>query len=134
MEATKRYPPEPTSAAGDFFVEHNCCTSCGVPQVVAPDLVGWVEEPLNHCFWKKQPESPGELERAFKIFDGQELGCHRYAGSDPEIQKRVGYDQCDNPLSRNPFSSEYWGGRVRSAADHSERPSLLSRVFRRNRS
>ena len=29
-------------------------------------------------------------------FDGQEVGCHRYAGHDPEIQVRVGLENCDH--------------------------------------
>jgi hypothetical protein len=95
-DTTKRYVAEPTSAPGDFYVEYNCCTSCGYPQVLAPDLIGWVDAPMNHCYWMKQPETSSELDQAFKVFDGQELGCHRYAGLDPEIQRRVGYDQCDN--------------------------------------
>jgi hypothetical protein len=35
------------------------------------------------------------MQRAFAIFDGQEVACHRYAGHDPEIQKRVGVENCD---------------------------------------
>jgi hypothetical protein len=87
---------EPTSVPGDFYVENHCCTSCGVPQAVAPDLVGWIDEEMSRCYWKKQPETREELRQAFAIFDGQELGCHRYAGHDPEIQARVGRENCDN--------------------------------------
>jgi hypothetical protein len=142
VESTKRFIPEPTSVPGDFYVEYNCCTSCGVPQAVAPDLIGWVETPINHCYWKKQPETPGELERALKIFDGQELGCHRYSGHDPEIQHRVGYDQCDYPLPMrtrtlvrlSSVHSEHWGERVVQASKARPRVSLWSRLFRRKRS
>jgi len=98
MDSTKRFEPEPTSASGDFYVEKHCCTSCGVPQAVAPDLVGWVDEGASHCYWKKQPTTADEMQRAFAIFDGQELGCHRYAGRDPDIQARVGSGQCDYPV------------------------------------
>jgi hypothetical protein len=91
--------PEPTSAPGDFYVDSNCCTACGVPQVVAPDLVGWTAEKIPQCRWKKQPSAPAEFQQAFAIFDSQELGCHRYAGTDPEIQKRVGIENCDFPLA-----------------------------------
>jgi hypothetical protein len=90
--------PERTSAPGDFYVETECCTSCGVPQVAAPDLVGWTDGEYPVCRWIKQPSTPTELEQAFSIFDGQELGCHRYAGTDPEIQKRVGSENCDHPV------------------------------------
>jgi hypothetical protein len=62
--------------------------------------VGWVdEEKMNHCRWKKQPSTREELEQAFAIFDGQELGCHRYAGTDPAILQRIGFDSCDFPVN-----------------------------------
>jgi hypothetical protein len=96
---TPTHTPEPTSAPGDFYVENECCISCGVPQAVAPDLVGWTDDSeMSHCRWKKQPSTYGELQQAFAIFDGQEVGCHRYAGIDPEIQQRVGIENCDYPL------------------------------------
>ncbi|HEY9126263.1 MAG TPA: hypothetical protein VIM62_04010, partial [Acidobacteriaceae bacterium] len=50
---------EEQSAPGDFYVESGCCISCGVPQAVAPDLVGWIEdEKFLRCYWIKQPETP----------------------------------------------------------------------------
>jgi hypothetical protein len=55
---------------------------------------------MSHCYWKKQPETHDEMRQAIKIFDAQELGCHRYAGVDPEIQARVGRENCDRPLPR----------------------------------
>jgi hypothetical protein len=85
----------PDSARGDFYAEADCCISCGVPQAAAPDLVGWTDDTSSQCYWKKQPETPEELEYAFDVFDGQELGCHRYAGRDPEIQLRIGSGSCD---------------------------------------
>jgi len=100
MESKKRYERDPFSAPGDFYRENQCCTSCGIPEVVAPDLIGRVEERYTECFWKKQPETKAELERAFAIFEGQELGCFRYAGHDPAIQARIGSEFCD-----------YWDGR-----------------------
>lgn len=100
MDSIKRFEPEPTSAPGDFYVENHCCVTCGVPQVVAPDLVGWVDGDASHCYWKKQPTTADEMQRAFAIFDGQELSCHRYAGLDPDIQARVGLEQCDFPAQQ----------------------------------
>jgi hypothetical protein len=90
---------EPTSVSGDFYVENHCCTSRGVPQVVAPDLVGWTDEGTGHCYWKKQPETREDLRQAFATFYGQELGCHRYAGYDSEIHARIGSENCDNAPS-----------------------------------
>ena len=95
MSGEKRYLPEPTSAPGDFYVVNGECIACGIPHVVAPELVGWVDATEMHCRWKKQPEDESELQQAFAIFDSQEAGCHRYAGSDPDIIKRIGEDNCD---------------------------------------
>ena len=93
LSLPERYP---LSAPGDFYVERDQCAGCGVPEAVAPDLITHIEEPY-HCYWKKQPKTDFELEQAFKIFDGQELGCHRYAGTDPKIQARIGVNSCDHP-------------------------------------
>ena len=71
---------------------------CGVPQAVAPDLVEWTDDTKMHCRWKKQPSTESDLQQAFAIFDGQELGCHRYAGNDLAIQRRIGISNCDYPL------------------------------------
>jgi len=53
MACVPRFTPHPKSAPGDFYVEKGQCLACGVPHVVAPDLVGWADEKIPHCFWKK---------------------------------------------------------------------------------
>jgi hypothetical protein len=83
------------SGSGDFYVQDTCCTSCGVPQSIAPDLVGWTDENLPQCYWLKQPQTADELDRAVKIIHTQELGCHRYSGSDPAILQRLPAGDCD---------------------------------------
>jgi len=72
----------------DFYVQPGCCTSCGVPQSVAPDLVGWTNENHPQCYWLKQPENAAEMNQAIKLFQTQELGCHRYSGNDPAVVPR----------------------------------------------
>jgi len=103
--------PEPQlqSAPGDFYVENECCVGCGVPQVVAPDLVGWNNDKYPSCYWKKQPETQDEMRQAFAIFDGQEVGCHRYAGHDPAILARVGSENCDYPPPGSVFTNATTG-------------------------
>ena len=118
---------EPVSVPGDFYVESHCCTSCGVPQAVAPSLVGWKDEPMSHCYWMKQPETHEELHQAFLILDGQELGCHRYAGRDPEIQARLGPENCDNAF---PNLKAWWPARIQHLHFLApERKSWIRRVF-----
>ena len=87
----------PSSAKGDFYVENGCCTRCGVPETLAPDLIGGSAGKSEHCYWKKQPETPDEIDRAIAILATQELGCHRYAGVDREILRRIDPENCDYP-------------------------------------
>lgn len=98
MSSIPKLTPHPMSAPGDFYVEDGQCLACGVPHVVAPDLVGWTDEKVLHCFWKKQPNTPAELERAIAVLDAQELGCHRYAGTDRSILDRISPANCDYPM------------------------------------
>src|SRR5580692_5000943 len=87
----------PNSAPGDFYVQNGCCTSCGVPETRAPDLIGGSAEKGEHCYWKKQPKAPDEIDRAIDVLRTQDLGCHRYAGKNPEILKRLSPEDCDYP-------------------------------------
>jgi len=96
-QAKERHP---LSVVADLYVKKRCCTACGVPDVTAPDLIGWTDEKVSHCYWRRQPETEAELEQAFKLLDHQELGCHRYAGTDPKIQARIGRESCDHPVIR----------------------------------
>ena len=36
--------PKTGQTMAGFYVEEGCCMSCGVPQSIAPELVGWREE------------------------------------------------------------------------------------------
>jgi hypothetical protein len=128
MACVPRFTPHPKSAPGDFYVEKGQCLACGVPQVVAPDLVGWTDEKVQHCFWKKQPETPAELERAIAILEAQELECHRYAGTDPAILKRVSSSYCDYPMQSPTISQQADPTPLFTLLDES--PSLLARAWR----
>ncbi|HEV8145382.1 MAG TPA: hypothetical protein VGP79_03335, partial [Bryobacteraceae bacterium] len=83
------------SAPGDFYVVNGECMSCGAPHEVAPDLIGWADAGLTHCIWKKQPETEAELQQALRAFDASCICGYRYAGSDPDIMVRIGFDNCD---------------------------------------
>jgi len=96
--AERKFASHPNSVPGDFYVEYECCISCGVPQSLAPDLVAWTDEKSPHCYWRKQPATRAEFNRAIKALSAQELGCHRYAGTDPEILARIEPELCDYPL------------------------------------
>lgn len=108
MASVPKFTPHPKSAPGDFYVEKGQCLACGVPHVVAPDLIGWADEKMQHCFWKRQPETPAEVERAIAVLEAQELECHRYSGTDPAILIRVPTTCCDYPMpsQREPEQAE----------------------------
>src|SRR3954466_5871468 len=102
MACAPKFTPHPKSAPGDFYVVKGECLACGVPHVVAPDLVGWTDEELSHCFWKKQPETPSELERAIAVVQAKEVVCPPYAGSDPAIPSRFFSRCCDYRIQPRP--------------------------------
>jgi hypothetical protein len=130
MPGVPKFVPHPKSAPGDFYVEKGQCLACGVPHVVAPDLVGWTDEKYPHCFWKKQPETPAELERAIKVLDAQELGCHRYSGTDPAILDRLLSTYCDYP-NRTPLASQQADPEPPHFALLNDRLGLLARMWRK---
>jgi hypothetical protein len=119
----------------DFYVQRECCTACGVPQVIAPDLVGWSDEAYPHCIWVKQPQTADELDRAIKIVHAQELGCHRYSGSDPAILERLPPEECDHLHPLKPpayFSSS--GPAPNFSLSVSAEGGFLRRLWRKFRS
>jgi hypothetical protein len=81
----------PANVPGDFYVEDGCCTMCEVPFTVAPDLFGTCQDPKGypHCFVKRQPDSPAELDQMISAIRYAELQCIRYRGSDRLIQLRL---------------------------------------------
>jgi hypothetical protein len=70
------------------------CLICCVPEAEAPDLIGFYEDPSgghgnSHCYFKKQPETPEELERAVDAMSVACCGAYRYGGNDPDILRRL---------------------------------------------
>jgi hypothetical protein len=84
--------------------------ACGVPHVLAPELMDCTDEKYWHCFWKRQPVTPKELDQAIAVLLTQELGCHKYTGTDPEILRRLPPECCDyflpQPFVSATFSSD----------------------------
>jgi hypothetical protein len=74
------------NVVGDFYVENGCCTICGLPQALAPDLFG---EDSEQCYVRKQPTDSTELARMLEVLYGQELGCIRYGGRDLGVIKTI---------------------------------------------
>ena len=83
--------PYPLNVPGPFYVENGMCIICRVPEHEAPDLIGFDEAPsgTGHCYFKKQPETSEELERAINAMSVACCGAHCYRGDDPEIIRRL---------------------------------------------
>lgn len=87
----------PENVPGDFYVEDECCMSCGMPTTVAPDLFGYAED--GHCFVKTQPRTAGDHMRMISAILVADSGCIRYKGRNPTVQSQLinagEGDQCD---------------------------------------
>jgi hypothetical protein len=104
MEKRRRYP---LNVDGDFYVEDGMCMACTAPEHEAPELIFFDPEATAgyHCFFKRQPKTPEEIERAITAVA---VGCCagvRYAGIDPTIICRLlelGVpDTCDQVVREN---------------------------------
>jgi hypothetical protein len=85
-------PPYPKNAPGPFYVQSECCIACSAPEQEAPDLMDHGEWPDGeegyHCYFKRQPETPDEVERAISACVVSCVRAVRYAGNNPKILKR----------------------------------------------
>jgi hypothetical protein len=104
--SVRRHKAYPENAPGDFYVICDECIICDVPRYYVPDLIGRHDDPSgtgteSHCYFKKQPESTYEVNRAVKAVSFNCCGTYRYAGSDPEIKNKLRDAGCgeaiDNP-------------------------------------
>jgi ferredoxin len=98
MKNRKEKPRYAENAAGPFYVEKDLCIACRNPEQVAPDLIGFVEsstQTTSHCYFKRQPETPEELERAIQAVATNCCGSYRYAGNDSSVRTRLNELGCD---------------------------------------
>src|SRR5687767_4801142 len=90
----KQREPYPLNVPGPFYVENGLCITCRVPEYEAPDLIGFYEDPSgtnrkSHCYFKKQPETPEEMERAINAMSVACCGAYNYAGDDLDLIQRL---------------------------------------------
>jgi ferredoxin len=83
----KSFLPYPKNSPGPFYVEKDCCISCQAPYQEAPDLMAH-DEDGGHCFFRQQPETPEEVERAIRACRISCVSAVRYSGDAPEILRR----------------------------------------------
>lgn len=86
-------PPtrHPQNAPGPFFVENDCCIACGAPEREAPDLMAHEdsEETGYHCYFRKQPSTPEQLDQAIRAVWVSCCGAVQYGGEDPDVLRRL---------------------------------------------
>lgn len=84
-------PPEryPENSIGDFYVENQVCITCGAPEAEAPDLIEHSKLEYGHCYFKKQPTTADELDRAINAMQVSCIAGIRYGGKDKAILKRL---------------------------------------------
>jgi hypothetical protein len=88
-----------SNAEGDFYVLDQCCIACTAPEHEAPELMA--HDDTDHCYFKRQPETPDELDRAIMAVAVGCCGAVRYGGRDGRIIERIvtlcpGEDLCDH--------------------------------------
>ena len=88
--------PDPNNVPGDFYVQCESCIHCGAPEAEAPDLM---EMTHTGCYFKKQPETEEETERAINALTVSCISAVRYRGTNKEILMRIidlgGKEECD---------------------------------------
>ncbi|WP_298537862.1 ferredoxin [uncultured Algibacter sp.] len=96
----ERYPE---NSKGDFYVENQACITCGAPESVAPDLIEHSKLEHGHCYFKRQPTTADELDRAISAMQVSCIAGVRYGGKDQEILKRLSdlnlQAECDYTLT-----------------------------------
>jgi hypothetical protein len=80
----------PKNAPGDFYAVTSDCICIGAcaPVEVAPDLMGYQEEPEG-CYFARQPQTDEEVGRAIDAVLAAFVDNLRYGGSDPTILGRI---------------------------------------------
>lgn len=97
MDNRKRHP---LNADGDFFVEYDMCLACDAPYSEVPELMEYDKN--MHCYFKRQPQTPEELEHAINAVRVSCIEAVLYEGNDPEILKKVKTTPCMNRVEEFP--------------------------------
>jgi len=82
----------------EFHIMEDLCLTCRAPEAVAPDLIGFYDDPdpgKSHCYLKKQPSSPEEFARAVEAVRACCCGAYRYRGSNAVVRRSLGWDSVD---------------------------------------
>ena len=85
---------------GDFYVVDGDCITCGAPEAEAPDLIKHQKGEYGHCYFKRQPETEDEINRAINAVAVSCISGLRYRGTNENILMKLyeigEQNQCDN--------------------------------------
>jgi hypothetical protein len=82
------------NAPGDFYVEAGSCTRCCLVHGEAPDLLNDPQQPFQECYFRRQPQTPAEIDQAISAISVSEMSALRYGGSDPTIIEKLRAAKC----------------------------------------
>jgi len=95
----------PENVPGDFYVEANVCLQCCLAHAEAPDLMNDAEVDFEECYFRRQPNTEAEVQRAINAIWVSELSALRYGGTDQAILLRlheIGHGHCcDNKVDQS---------------------------------
>jgi len=92
----------PENSKGDFYVENQVCITCRAPEAEAPDLIEHSKFEYGHCYFKKQPQTPDELDRAISAMQVSCIAGIRYSGKDEAVLKRLYKLGLENECDHKP--------------------------------
>jgi hypothetical protein len=95
-----------TQKSGDttgIYIETECCTSCGVPWTLAPEVF---EDGEASCLVKRQPVGATELRKTLRVLRTQDLNCIRYGGRDPRALALLEAADCGEACDRAGADSD----------------------------
>ncbi|GDX78387.1 hypothetical protein LBMAG42_01980 [Deltaproteobacteria bacterium] len=85
----------PANAAGDWYVEDECCLTCAVPVTIAPTLFRWVRSAgvdgtdTESCVVARQPNTEAEVDQMVEVAYFAEVECVRYKGMAERVRAKL---------------------------------------------
>jgi hypothetical protein len=76
------------NVSGPFYVEDGCCLASCIAVAEAPDLLE-LDRTQNHCYFKRQPQTPEEVKDVLRTMKFAEADCLRYEGTDNAILRKL---------------------------------------------
>jgi hypothetical protein len=97
----------PENAPGDFYVTAGVCTQCCLPHGEAPELMNETTAEFDECYFRRQPQTPDEIERAANAMCVSETCALRYAGNDPAVIAKLRARKLAWLCDRTPEGQEW---------------------------